>query len=372
MAKTGGGNFVAPRFLWVKDVSLQQSSFRRAFLKYLRRMPWGDIDAVVQLRLALLLLGLLLFVGTVGYILLEGMQWLDALYMTVITLTTIGYGEVEPLTPIGRVFTLFVIISGVGLTGYAIQNAVQVMAGDRIWRTLGERDVKNRLASIQDHYIICGYGRMGQEITRELKRRNVPVVVIDTNLTIEDTLLENHIPFVIGDASRDETLQAAAVERARGLFSVVSSDAGNVLIVLSAKGLNPTLKIVARAALPEMESKLYRAGASIVSSPYVFGGQRMAVAMVRPAVYDFLNAVVYGEGTDNEMGQLTIREDSPFVGRALRDSQLRNRFGAIVLAIVRPTHEVIVSPAAETVLNTGDTLILVAPIEILHQLRAEQ
>jgi voltage-gated potassium channel len=349
-----------------------RSSFRRTFLKYLRRMPWGDIDAVVQLRLGLGLLGLLVLVGTVGYILLEGMAWLDALYMTVITLTTIGYGEVEPLTPIGRIFTLFVIVSGVGLTGYAIQNAVQVMAGDRIWRTLGEHDVKNRLATIRDHYIIVGYGRMGQEIARELQRRGEPLVVMDTNLAIEDTLLELHIPFVIGDASRDELLQAAGVERAKGLFAVVSSDAGNVLIVLSARGLNPNLKIVSRAGLPEMESKLYRAGATIVSSPYVFGGQRMAVAMVRPAVYDFLNAVVYGQGTENEMGQLTIGADSPLVGHALRDSHLRSRFGATVLAVVRPTHEVIVSPAADMVLSAGDTLILVAPIAVLQQLRAEQ
>lgn len=335
-------------------------------------MPWGDVDAVVQLRLGLLLLGLLLVVGTVGYIFLEGMAWLDALYMTVITLTTIGYGEVEPLTPVGRIFTLFVIISGVGLTGYAIQNAVQVMAGDRIWRTLGERDVRNRLATIRDHYIVVGYGRMGQEIVRELQRRGEPIVVMDSDPTIEDPLLEAHIPFVIGDASHDETLQAAGVERAKGLFAVVSSDAGNVLIVLSARGLNPTLKIVSRAGLPEMESKLYRAGATIVSSPYVFGGQRMAVAMVRPAVYDFLNAVVYGQGTENEMGQLTIRADSPLAGHALKDSHLRSRFGATVLAVVRPTHEVLVSPNADIVLNAGDTLILVAPIAVLQQLQAEQ
>jgi voltage-gated potassium channel len=337
----------------------------------LRHHPWLAFDAVRQFQISLLLLvGLLLF-GIGGYIYLERMTLLEAAYMTIITLTTVGFGEVRPLSEVGRLFTINLILLGVSLTAYAVRNAFEIAAGDRLWVSLGEREMTKQLAAMHDHYIICGYGRMGREIVREFQRRGEHFIVVDQTEALHEHLLELGIPHVLGDATHDEVLLQAGIERARGLLSVVSSDADNVLIVLSAKGLNPNVKVVARASTEEMESKLRRAGADNVTSPYVIGGQRMAFALVRPAVYDFLNTVVYSEELHSEMGQVEIRNGSPLAGETLRGSDLRQKWGAIVVAVIDRNGQIIIGPSPTQRLEVGDTLIVVAPTENLRRLEAD-
>lgn len=343
---------------------------QRKLLRSLRYHPRLTFDAVRQFQLSLLLIVGLFAFGIVGYVYLEGMTWLEAAWMTVITLTTVGFGEVKPLSDIGRLFTMNLILLGVGLSAYAVRNAFEIGLGDRLWISLGERDMTKQLAGMHDHYIVCGYGRMGREIVREFQRRGEQFVVVDQGVTLHETLLEESMAHVIGDATRDEVLVAAGIGRARGLLAVVGSDAENVLIVLSAKGLNPAVQVVARASTDEMETKLRRAGADNVTSPYVIGGQRMAFALVRPAVYQFLNTVVYSEELHSEMGQVEIREGSALAGHTLRESDLRQTWEAIVVAIVNRQGQTIIGPSPNHRLEVGDTLIVVASTEKLRGLEA--
>jgi voltage-gated potassium channel len=328
-------------------------------------------DAVYEFQRAIFLVFALLFVGTVGYKMLEGMTVIEALYMTVITLTTVGFGEVRPLSEGGRVFTIALILMGVTAIANAIQKAVEVTLGQHLWISLREREINKQLEQISDHYIICGYGRMGREIVKEFRRHGKPFVVIDQEESFVPRFLDNKFLYVIGNATHDEVLLAAGIERASGLLTILDSDADNVLIVLSAKGLNKNLHVVARAGAEEMESKLHRAGADNVTSPYVIGGQRMAFALVRPAVYNFLNLVVYNEEQHSEMGQLCIQKGSPLVGLSLRESHLRSHWGAIVVAIVEQNAQITISPDPNRKLTVGDTLIIVAPTENLRQLEDE-
>lgn len=330
---------------------------------------WADnMDPVRQFQLSLLLLLGLMLVGVVGYHYLEGMPWVDGAYMTIITLTTVGFGEVYPLSPAGRLFTMMLILLGVGVSAYAVSNAVEIIVGNSLWISMGERQMQQRIDGMQGHYIVCGYGRMGRAIVHEFERRGEPFVVVDNAEALHTQLLEADVTHIIGDATHDETLLRAGVERAGGLLAVVDSDGDNVLIVLSARGLNPTIKIVARAASEEMEGKLKRAGADQVTSPYEIGGQRMAFAMVRPAVYKFLDTAVYSEALHIEMGQLQVRTASPLVGLSLRQCNLRSRWGASVVAIVTRDGQTIISPDPMRRIDVGDILIVVAPSENMSRL----
>lgn len=340
----------------------------RSWFRSLRKPIQVQVDAIQQFQLSILLLFGLFLLGIIGYVLIEDMSLIDAAYMTVITLTTVGFGEVKPLSANGRFFTMMLILLGVSTTAYAIRKAAEVFLGERLWVSLEERDVNRQLATIKDHYIVCGYGRMGREITKEFQRHGERFVVVDRDKAWRATLLEAHIPHVIGDATHDDVLLKAGIERARGLLAVVDSDPDNVLIVLSAKGLNSKIQVVARATNEEMESKFRRAGADTVTSPYVIGGQRMAFALVRPAIYNFLNMVVYSEELNSEMGQLTIQEGSPLLGTSLRECQLRGRWGAIVVAIVGRDGKILISPDPNLKLSLGDTLIVVGPTENIQRL----
>lgn len=310
----------------------------------------------------------LLCLGAAGYVALEEMTVGEALYMTVITLTTVGFGEVRPLSPHGRYFTIMLLAMGFGVTAYGVRNAVEVALGDRLWLAIEERGMTRHLEELDKHYIICGYGRMGREIAGEFQRRGEHFVVIERSETWRVPLIESNVPHIIGDATTDDALLAAGIERAQGLLAVVNSEADNVLIVLSAKGLNPTLKIHARAATSEIESKLRRAGADHVTSPYVIGAQRMASAMMRPAVYAFSKRVIFSVDPQSEMGQIVIQPESIWVGQTLRMSGLREQWGASVIAILQADGKMIVGPTATHRICAGETLVVVAPTEVLQQL----
>ncbi len=324
--------------------------------------------ATRRLRLALLLIFGLIISGTAGYHLLEGMSFLDGLYMTVITLTTVGFGEVKPLSPVGRLFTIGLILSGVVVGAWAVQNAVEVLLGDQLWRTIGRRRVTRIIEKLSGHYIVCGYGRMGSETATELQRRGVPFVVVESQPDVVHALLEENVPVVEGDATHAEVLRAAGIERARGLVAAADTDADNVLIVLTARELNPDLIVVARAATVEAESKLYRAGANRVVTPYAIGGRRIALALLRPVVSEFLSVVVYTEETETEMGELHVRAGSPFLGKTIRETELRQRWGATVVGVKTAAGRLIISPSPDYRLDQGDVLLIVTETEKLREL----
>lgn len=336
-----------------------------------RRVRGVTADPLRQLQLSLLALLLLLAGGTLGYVLLEGMHWLDGLYMTIITLTTVGFGEIQPLSGVGRAFTMLLIVLGVGTAAWALRNAAEVALGHQFWISVRQRRMEDTLMKLEDHFIVCGYGRMGRQIVRDLRARGEAFVVVDQSSEMEEGFLEEEIPYVIGDATRDETLVDAGVKRAHGLVAALDTDADNVLAVLTARGLNPELLIVARTATEAAESKLLRAGADRVVSPYVIGGHRLALALLRPSVHDFLNRIFhFGEDQDFDVGQIKVRVASPLAGQTLAGSDLRRVWNVNVLAIQQPDGSFITSPDPRHQIRPSETLIVIGPRDAIYRLEA--
>jgi voltage-gated potassium channel len=297
------------------------------------------------------------------------MTILDALYMTVITLSTVGFGEVHPLSPLGRLFTIGLILFGVSAVAWAASGLVEVFFSEQLRQAFWRHRMELMIDQLSGHYIICGYGRMGRQIGAELIRRGLAFVVIERNPDVVANLRATNMLHIEGDATSDRALLAAGVGRARGLATALTGDADNALVVISAKGLNPKIQVVARASNAETEEKLLRAGADRVVTPYTIGGQRMALSMLQPAVSEFLNSVVFDVEKHTELGELEIRETSGFVGKTLRESCLREQWGAIVVAVKKRDGELILSPTADTILHCGDLIILVANAHILRELQ---
>jgi len=246
------------------------------------------MDPVRHLKISLFVLILLITLGTAGYMGLEGWRWLDAFYMTVITLSTVGFREVHDLSDAGRFFTIFLIFFGVSVIGYTVGTLAQIMFEGQIQRVIGRKKLEKKIEALKDHYIICGYGRIGALICKEFAARPLSFVVVEKNPLIIEKLEQDDYPFLRGDATDDDTLLKAGIKRAKGLISVVTSDTENVYITLTARGLNPELYILARSGEEGSEIKLKRAGANKVVSPYLIGGSRMAQAILRPNVVDFI------------------------------------------------------------------------------------
>lgn len=324
-----------------------------------------------QFQFSLGLLVLLVVLGTVGYRLIEGMDWLTAAYMTIITVATVGYGEIVPLSSLGRVFTMSLIVLGVGIGAWAATNAVEIMLGQTLWISVARRKMRTEVSGLRDHYVICGHGRLGTRIVRDLMARGEPYVVIDWSPTLEETFLAEGITHLIGDATQDEVLRNAGVERARGLVAALDSDASNVLAVLSARELNSGLLIVARANAESSEPKLRRAGADRVVTPDAIGGHRLALALLRPAVHDLFNEVFsFGVEISVDVGQLIIPEDSPFAGQTVAGCDLRRMRNVSILAIREADGRFALNPDAQRVVHPGETLILIGPAEAVYELEA--
>ncbi len=323
---------------------------------------------VQQLQISLGLLFLLLLAGMAGYRFIEGMGWFDALYMTVITLSTVGYGEVKPLSTGGKVFTVIIILMGVGIAAWVLRNVVEIIVGEEVRHLWGRWKMERKVNRLEGHYIICGYGRMGRQVAREFARRGVPFVVVDSDPKVVEELREEGLPCVEGDATRDEVLESAGVRRAKGLVAVADTDADNVFIILTAKSLNPDLFVVARSETEEGEDKLRKAGADRVIAPYAIGGRRIAVAALRPAVCEFLDVVMHREEVAWEMEEFVVGRDSELEGRSLREADVRGRTGAIVLAIKSPSGELFTNPSPDRVLRAGDVLIALGTPDQLERL----
>ena len=321
------------------------------------------MDPIKQIRFAILVVIVLLVLGTAGYMTIEGWSYLDSLYMTVITLTTVGYEVVKPLSHAGKVFTIVLALTGVttifAVVFWTVGNAIELAASHQMQHLFWRRKMEKIIKGVKDHYIICGYGRMGHAIAAEFRARHIPFVVVENNPEQLPKLIAEKALFVEGDATDEKILLAAGVEQAKGLISVAPTDADNTFIVLTAKGINPNIFTVARSIKVEDEPKLRRAGADRVISPYILGGKRMAWAVLRPTVVDFLESALYSESLELEISEITVTAQSEFANQTLRDSHIREKSGATVIAVKSKGGALTSSPSPDMKIREGDILISV-------------
>ena len=330
----------------------------RVFISTIPRNLLGAAAALVVLPL----------VGTAGYMAIEGWSLLDALYMSVITLTTIGFQEVQPLSDGGRVFTIVLAVSGVGAIFYGMIALFQFLLEGELAQLLGVRRMEGRIAALRDHYILCGFGRVGGEIAREFSGRGVPFVVVESRPEpLARGQAEGHL-VLEGDATSDAVLRESGIKRARGLLAAADSDAGNTFIVLTAKALRPDLYVVSRASLPESEPRMLRAGADRTISPYAIAGRRMARSALQPLMVEFIDALASGRHEEQILAEIEISEESGLSGRTVEDVMQSCR-GAVVLAVQRASGAIQVGPHSDTPLEVGDRLIVLGDEAELEAIR---
>lgn len=313
----------------------------------------------------LVCLVLLVSIGTLGYVAIEDMSFLDGLYMTVITLTTVGYREVKHPSPVGQVFTIGLIVFGVSTAAWLAGVLLESVVSEEYQSKRRQRHMQKRLDHLSDHFIVCGYGRIGHEVARFLSVRQLAYAVIEPESSRVAVALAEGVLLVQGNAHDDETLRAVGIERAKGLIAAMASDAENIFIVLSARELNPKLFIVARAAQQDVIRKLERAGANRVISPYVMGGRSMGAAVALPTVSAFLDSITHSERSEIELMEVTVAEGSSLAGQALKDLDIHGKTGAVILVKRSPDGKI----TPPSFLDAGDTLVAVGTPEQLERLQ---
>jgi len=326
---------------------------------------------------AFLALGVIVVVGVLGYMLFEGWSFIDALYMTVISLTTVGYKEVQDLDTAGRLWTMALLITGVGTLFYAAVSSVELAVEGAVRGYFGRRRMRAEINKLNGHYILCGFGRVGRQVAREFSLERAPFVVIDNDpQKIEECLAEGYLA-MLGEASDDAVLEEARVRQARGLVAAVNSDADNVFVVLSARKINPNLHIVARASSDESAAKLEIAGADRTLSPYAVGGRRLASLATQPLIVDFLDIVTRGEkDIEFRLEEFGVPKESPLANHTIGQLQIGEKTGAMILAIRSSEGRFDTTPSAQDIIHPGDTLIVlgtrdqVSRLEVL--MRGEQ
>jgi voltage-gated potassium channel len=324
------------------------------------------LKSLRNLRLIGAALAFVILAGTAGYHFLFGWHWLDGFYMVVTTLTTIGYQEIHPLSEAGRAFNLVLIFSGVGLVFLAIGALTQALLEFELRSFFGRRKMERNIGRLTGHYIICGAGRVGRSAARELARKPAPFLIIEEN-EAKASLYGAEWLMLVGDATKEPTLREAHIERANGLVAATTTDATNLYIVLTARALNPHLKIIARASEEDAEKHLLTAGADSIVSPYSFAGQRIAQSFLRPNVVSFLDTATTHLGMDLEIGEISVTPASSFAGKTLESSRIRQDRGVIVLAIKRQKG-MRFNPSPEDRIEPGDLLIAMGEPSQLRRL----
>ena len=330
----------------------------------------GHMTTRHRLQLALILLTAVVVTGTAGFHYLEGWSWFDGFYMTLTTMTTIGSGEIRPLSHAARIFNSFMIVAAVLAGGFVIATFSQTLLEFEFGKAFGRRRMERELAKLSGHYIICGAGRVGRTVARQLRANGETCVVIDRDPNRARWAEEEKIPVILGNASSEEILQKAHIDKARGFVSAVSSDAENLYIVLTARGFRADLKIIARASEEEATSKLLRAGASQVLSPYNFIGHRIAQLLLRPNVLDFVDAAFGRERLDFEIGEVRITATSSLVGKNLSDPAIPRQAGVIVLALRGADGTMTFNPPPESIIRADDCLIVIGKDEHIKRLES--
>jgi voltage-gated potassium channel len=319
-----------------------------------------------NLKLIAAVLAVLTFVGMAGFHFIEGWTWFDGFYMVITTFSTIGYQEVHPLSHTGRIFNVALILAGVSLVFLGIGSLTQALLEFSLRKFFGRRKMEREIDRLSDHYIICGAGRVGRSAARELSRKPAPFVILEQN-EAKAGRLPNDWLTLIGDATQEQTLRQSHIERARGLVAATTTDATNLYIVLTARGLNPQLTIIARASEEGAEKHLLKAGADSVVSPYNFAGQRIAQSFLRPHVVSFLDTATTHLGMDLEIGEIQVHANSEFAGKTVGSSRIRQERGVIILAIKRDDG-MRFNPAPDDLIQPGDCLIAMGQPAQLRQL----
>jgi voltage-gated potassium channel len=320
---------------------------------------------------AALLLSSVIVCGTIAYVVVEGWGWWDAFYMTVITVTTVGYKEVHDLTYAGQVVTVLLLFGGVGAALYTFTLATSAIIDGGLPKHLERRRQRRMLDTIKDHFIICGYGRIGGTVAAQFSRQHIPFVVIDRDPERVKQAIGDRVTAIEADASNDQVLKRAHIDRARGLIAALGTDADNVYTVLTARVLAPRLFIIGRAESEDGTRKLQQAGANRVVSPYQIGALQMAQTAVRPAVVDFVELATSTDNLELTMEQIPISDDSPLAQRSILEAGLRQKFGIIVVAIQRPEGHMEFNPEPDTPIRPGDTLVVLGRPQSLKRLESE-
>lgn len=330
-----------------------------------------DLSTVLSQRVVrgLAAFAAMVAMGTAGFMAIEGWSLLDALYMTVTTITTVGFREVRPLSTEGRVFTIGLVLFGVGTAFYILTAMVAAIIEGDLRQVFGARRVRMAIERLQGHYIICGFGRVGREIARELRERNVPFVIVDRDAAVVQEAQAAGMLAMAGDATDDDVLRAAGVGRCHALIAATDSDAGNTYITLTAKGLRPDVFVVARMGTPGVEGKLRQAGADRIVSPYAIGGRRMALAALQPIITDFIDLFPSEALGERLLAEVAVDEASGLEGRDVGEA-LGGLKDVVVLAVRDARGELKVGPPRSTRLSRGDILVVIGEEDDLRSLGA--
>jgi len=326
--------------------------------------------------LALALITGIIVIGTIGYKITAKLDWLSALYMTVITISTVGFGELGEVGRHTRIFTIVLIFATMIWGAWAIESLLSTILSDEFREAVFQLRSLRKAKKMENHTILCGFGRIGEAAASELKRNDEPFIVIERDPQVIERLRELGYHVITGDATEDASLLAAGVKQASKLLTTLDDDNANIVTVLSARELNPDIWIASRLVREDAYHKLLRAGANEVVSPYDYGGRRLALTLLRPHVAEFLSEVVFDEGRGAEMDELRVEEGSELVGKTLAEADLRRRFGITVIALYRGNGErpdsttggFELNPGPDTVLQPGDVLIIVGTFQELHRL----
>ncbi len=324
-----------------------------------------------KIQIKLIRYGILLLLvasaGTLGYCYIEHWNWFDSLYMTIVTLSTVGYGEVHPLHNSGRMFTIGLILSGVGTLLYILSDTAQLIVESDPGELFGRKRMRDKIAKMSKHQIVCGFGRTGQEVAKQFLARKVEFVVIEQDPERCKRARDAGLIYLCGDATDDDVLKTAQVEKADGIVCALSDDSSNTFIALSSKEFNENIKIVCRAANPGTEAKMMRAGAHNVVSPYIIAGRRMASAVTHPLVLEFLDVAMHNPAFDLRLEQIMISLKSKLAGITLKDANIKQTVGAMVLA-VNQKGRLLTNPSPNLVFEAGDILIALGAEDELKKL----
>ncbi len=314
-----------------------------------------------KLIISLILFLVVLLSGTAGYYFIEGWEVFDSLYMTVITLSTVGFHEIEPLSKTGKAFTIGLIFFSLGVVAFAVNYGLKAIFEGEIQDVFGRRKLKKTLDSLQNHYIVCGYGRMGKVICKELKHKGIQTVIVEKErqeLDVDDDAI-----IIYGDATRDDLLKSVGIEKAKGLISVLDSDAQNLYVVLSARGLNKNLFIVARANEEGADYKLTRAGADKVVSPYHIGGIRIAHTILKPTVVDFLELTAKAGNMEIQIEEVVVEEASSLAGKTIKEADIRAKNWVVIVALKKDNGKIVFNPRADALIEVGDKVAVIGEPE---------
>lgn len=324
---------------------------------------------IKKLYISLLLLISVIAFGTLGYHYFEDMTFFDSFYQTIITITTVGFSEIKPLSIEGRTITIFIIVTGIGTVTYSLGQLVGILVEGELGKFFGRKKLAKQIADLKDHFIVCGFGRIGRIICDELQADNIDFVIIEENLSVAEELERKEMLFIPMNATSDEALIDAGIMKARGLVTAVSSDADNVFITLTAKGFRPDIFILARSSDEKNESKLIRAGASHVVSPYLIGGRRMAQVLKRPTVVDFIDIATMGNKMGLMMEEATVGKTSGLIGQTIIKSNLRQNYGVIIVAIKKQHGEMVFNPMPSEKLEQGDVIVVIGKKDEMLRMR---